>query len=236
VDGVREGLAEQAMMCRVTTSLGTTGAPAASRSARPGWRDPRLWVGILIVAASVVGGSRVLAAADDSVLVWAAAGDLAAGDRVAAGDLVATRVRFGSAVDLGHYFQAGQPPTGLQVRRGITAGELVARGAVGPAGDDALQQLPVAVDAEQVPPSVAAGSVVDVYLVPSPGGHCGTACGGTPVLSGVTVVDASSTDSGSFTTTGRRRLVLGVRAADAAAYIRALAADDQASVTVVAEG
>jgi len=51
----------------------------------------------VLVAASVVVGARVLAAADDTVQVWAAARDLGAGQRVEADDLVAQRVRF--AVD-----------------------------------------------------------------------------------------------------------------------------------------
>ena len=51
--------------------------PASTRAAAggprhpPGWRDPRLWIGVAIVAVSVVVGSRLLAAADDSVAVWA---------------------------------------------------------------------------------------------------------------------------------------------------------------------
>ena len=45
--------------------------PAALRGQRPAWRDPRLWIGIVLVAASVVVGARVLAAADDTVQVWA---------------------------------------------------------------------------------------------------------------------------------------------------------------------
>ena len=35
--------------------------------------DPRLWVGVAIVAVCVVAGARLLAAADDTVAVWAVA-------------------------------------------------------------------------------------------------------------------------------------------------------------------
>ena len=34
--------------------------PPAVRASTPGWRDPRLWVGVAIVAVSVVGGARLL--------------------------------------------------------------------------------------------------------------------------------------------------------------------------------
>ena len=53
--------------------------PAATRTRSPGWRDPRLWVGVVLVTGSVVAGARILAGADDMTSVWAASGDLAAG-------------------------------------------------------------------------------------------------------------------------------------------------------------
>jgi hypothetical protein len=204
------------------------------RATRPGWRDPRLWVGIFIVAGSVVAGARLLAAADDTVAVWAAARDMGAGDTVTAGDLVVRRVRFGEAGGLDHYFAAGTAlPSDLQLQRGIGAGELLPRRSVGSAGDDGLVQLPVAVDAELVPPSVVAGSVVDLYVLPSGGGRCPAGC--DPVLQGVTVVSATSVDEG-FGASGQRQLVLGVADSDAGDYFEAYGRVDSPSVTVVRRG
>ena len=195
-----------------------------------------MWVGILIVAVSIVAGSRLLASADDSVSVWAAADDMGAGDTVTAGDLVARRVRFTDGADLDRYVASSETlPADVQLLRGIGAGELLPRAAVGPAGDAGLMQLPVAVDAEQVPPSVAAGAIVDVYLVPSGGGQCRTACDGRPVLEGVTVVDASTTDDG-FGATGQRQLVLGVVGDDAESFFKALGGSDGATVAIVRRG
>ncbi len=208
----------------------------AVRATRPGWRDPRMWVGVLIVAVSIVAGSRLLAAADDSVGVWSAADDMGAGDTVSGDDLVARQVRFADGADLDRYFAStDELPPDVQLLRGVGAGELLPRAAVGPAGGDGLLQLPVAVDAEQVPPSVAAGAIVDVYLVPTPGGECRTTCDGRPVLEGVTVVDASTADDG-FGATGRRQLVLGVAAADAGTFFKALGGSDGATVTIVRRG
>ena len=195
-----------------------------------------MWVGILIVAVSIVAGSRLLASADDSVSVWAAADDMGAGDTVTAGDLVARRVRFTDGADVDRYVVSSETlPADVQLLRGIGAGELLPRAAVGPAGEAGLMQLPVAVDAEQVPPSVAAGAIVDVYLVPSGGGGCRTACDGRPVLDGVTVVDASTTDDG-FGATGQRQLVLGVVGDDAETFFRALGGSDGATVAIVRRG
>ena len=53
--------------------------PVATRAASAGWRDPRLWVGVVLVVGSVVVGARVLATADDHTSVWVAARDLAPG-------------------------------------------------------------------------------------------------------------------------------------------------------------
>ena len=64
-------------------------APSAVRRAvrhqRPGWRDPRILVGVVIVAASVLAGVKILTAADDTVAVWAVRSDLPSGSRVEIG-------------------------------------------------------------------------------------------------------------------------------------------------------
>ena len=140
--------------------------PAALRGQRPAWRDPRLWIGIVLVAASVVVGARVLAAADDTVQVWAAARDLGAGQRVEADDLVAQRVRFADADALEGYFTVDDElPADLELTRSVAGGELLPRGAVGTPDETGLVEVPVAVEPELVPPSVAPGDVVDVYVV-----------------------------------------------------------------------
>ena len=53
--------------------------PRAARATRAAWRDVRLWLGVALAALSVVGGSRLLAAADETVTVWRATEDLQPG-------------------------------------------------------------------------------------------------------------------------------------------------------------
>ncbi|MCW2792436.1 MAG: hypothetical protein JWO76_1534 [Nocardioides sp.] len=210
------------------------------RATTPGWRDPRLWIGVLIVAVSVVAGARLLGSADDTVSVWAAATDLGAGDRLAADDLVATRVRFADGGDLDGYFTVDDElPADLELTRGVGAGELLPRGAVGSAGESRLLQVPIAVDAEQVPGSVESGSVVDVYLVPS--SASGARSGGKeaqppgPALSAVTVVEAPPLDEG-FAATGKRQLVLAVDDDAARRFFSLLGSLDSPVVTIVRRG
>src|SRR5436190_5611143 len=78
-------------------NLGITDVPAARRASTPGWRDPRLWIGLAIVAASIVAGALVLGTSDDTVPVWAAADPLGSGHVLTADDLVVRRVRFTAA-------------------------------------------------------------------------------------------------------------------------------------------
>lgn len=211
--------------------------PAATRVRRSGWRDPRLWVGVLIVAVSVLGGARVFAAADDSVAVWAVAADAGKGARLDADDLVTRRVRFVDPEDLdGYYTVDDNLPADLVLLRGVGAGELLPRAAVGSAADTAgTVELPVAVDLEQVPPSVRSGSVVDVYLRDRGAAGARSRQDG-PVLSGVTVVDAPTLEAGFGASTGRRQLVLAVPEEAAAAYFTALGRVDDPQLTVVRRG
>ena len=204
--------------------------PPATRATRSGWRDPRLWIGVLIVAVSVVAGARLLAAADDTVTVWAVATDAGPGARLDPADLEPTRVRFADESDLAGYVATGDElPAELVLLRGVGAGELLPRAALGTAetaGDTV--ELPVAVDTEQVPPAVQAGSVVSVYLL-------GARTDG-PLLEDATVVDAPPLESTFGTTTGRRQLVLAVPADDAGAFLAALGRAEQPALTVVRRG
>lgn len=182
-------------------------------------------------------GARLVAAADDSVTVWAVADDMAAGDSVTADDLVAQRVRFADDAQLGRYFPADEAlPADLRLARGVGSGELLPRAAVGSAAESGTLQLPVAVDAALVPPSVGPGSVVDVYLTGAdPEAERATKGRGTAVLSGVTVIDAPPLDEG-FAVSGKRQLVLGVTDEDAALFFRAVAGLDAPTLTVVRRG
>ncbi|CAN5364384.1 flagellar protein FlgA [soil metagenome] len=199
--------------------------PPAVRASAPGWRDPRLWVGVAIVAASVLVGVRVLASADDTIAVWAVRDDVGAGDRLTADDLVTTRVRFGDSDALDRYFVADDPlPDPLRVQRGLGAGELLPRAAIGPDVADTVEvSLPVG--QLRLPPSVGPGSVVDVYVSdaagPGPGDDRGQPDPG-PALGGVSVVDAPLGEA-DFGGAGDRQLVLAVATEAAPAFYALLA-------------
>jgi len=212
--------------------------PPAVRASTPGWRDPRLWVGVAIVAASVVGGARLLASADDTVAVWSVATDMGAGDLVTEDDLLVQRVRFADTEGRARYFTVEEGlPADLELVRGVGEGELLPRAAVGPAADTDTLQVPISVAAARVPASVDAGSVVDVFIVARPNDpEQGVPRGpGEPALRAVTVVAAPSLDD-TFGTSGERQLDLAVPEPDAQAFFELLNSFDDPVLTVVRRG
>ena len=141
-------------------------SPAARRLATPRWLDTRLVLGVLLVLLSVLVGARVLAGADRSQLVWATSRALAPGSVLAAGDLVAVRVRLFDTAGL--YLDAEQPaPVGYVAARGLGAGELLPDDALRrPELDVDYRLVTVLVELGHVPPDLVDGQQVDVWLTP----------------------------------------------------------------------
>lgn len=125
------------------------------------WFDPRLAIGIVLIAASVIGVFAIVSVADASEKVLTARAALAPGDRIDAGDLVATEVRMPGATDL-YLVPADVPAEGLLVTKAIAAGELVPASAVGSAAALRLASVVITVNAE-LPGSIEPGATVDVW-------------------------------------------------------------------------
>ena len=221
---------------RVTRLLGHDRAPAATRSTPPGWRDPRLWVGLAIVTGSVVVGARVLGASDDTTAVWAVADDLGTGDEVAAADLTAREVRFADPADIERYLPATEAlPSEVRLARGVGEGELLPRAALEPAAQAGIVEVPLALDAGRVPVSVRSGSVVDVWVTADPARATSRAAEATLVLDAVVVLDAPPADEG-FGAVGDRQLVVGVPPDQAGRLAQALAAAVTGGLVVTRQG
>jgi hypothetical protein len=155
---------------------------APRRVRPPRWLDLRLVLGVLLVLGSVLLGARVVTAADATVPVWSAAGDLAAGTVLSAGDLVAVDVRLDDVA--GAYLATSTRPEGRTLARAVRGGELLPRTALDEPAE--LVQLALPVQAGYVPPGLDRGQVVDVYAVADP------AAGATVAGDGVTLVVAAA--------------------------------------------
>ncbi len=153
------------MILCVSKNLGLALTPPAVRAHRPGWRDPRLWVGVAIVAASVLLGAKLLAEADDSVRVWAVSSDMGSGDVVGSPDLVARDVRFVQPADADRYLSADLPvPDGARLVRDVGAGELLPRSAVGTRSETTQRTVTFEFQGAGVPAGLEQGELVDVYV------------------------------------------------------------------------
>jgi hypothetical protein len=214
-------------MTPVSTSLGVPPPPAV-RSRTPGWRDPRLWIGIAIVAISVVAGARILGADDTSVVVWAVADDAAPGTQLTEDDLVGRRVDFADGADLDQYFTSDDTlPAQLRVNRAVGAGELLPRSALADAGEDGRVQLPIDLENGAVSRGLSAGAVVDVYV--SGGKHCAECA--RAILTEVPVTEVDLADD-----LGTKQVVLAVDQDQADQWFALIGTLDQPSITVAEVG
>ncbi len=222
------------MMTSVSRDLGTLDAPPAVRARGPGWRDPRLWLGIALVTVSVLVGARLLGGADDTVEVWSADADLAAGQPVTEADLVARRVRFDDEADGARYVRVGDPlPVDAALSRAVGAGELLPATALG-AAEEGLVEVPVWAPAEVIPASIEPGSTVDVWVTPTPGSGS-TVKGSVLVLDDVVVI-AVPRGEDSFGPGGNRQVLIGVTDGAAPEVGRALAAAKDNRIVITRQG
>lgn len=137
------------------------GTQLARRLARPSWRDPRLGVGIILVAVAVALGVTVVGGANRTTPVYAAAHALTPGESL---DGAVVEIDVAPAV-ADRYLAAGSDLDGV-VDRVIGEGELIPASAVVASADENLRSVVVPVGTA-LPPGVAAGTRVDVWLAPS---------------------------------------------------------------------
>jgi hypothetical protein len=123
--------------------------------------DPRLAIGIVLVVASIVGVVSLVATADDSIEVYAAASPLTPGDRVMSSDLVVRSVKLNESS--GFYIARGElPAEGFIATRPIGAGELIPTSSLG--SHEGLSLTAVVVSPQGgLAETVASGASVDVW-------------------------------------------------------------------------
>jgi hypothetical protein len=192
------------------------------------WFDPRFALGLILVVASIVGVSVIVAGSDRTVAVYAARVPLAVGDSLDTGDLVETRVRLVGADDL-YLTPALLPADGLVVTRTVTAGELVPAAAVGSRSGAA--QTRIVFDLRgRLSSGVEAGSVVDVWsAAESESGEFGP----PGVLVGRATIVRILEPTGLIQSDGGRSVEVLVPKDRVAAVLESVANDDAISVVAV---
>ena len=127
------------------------------------WGDVRFFLGILLVVASVAGVWFVVSASRQTVPVFAANRTIVPGEAIASADVRLVDVSLGQVGDA--YLAPDSLAEGLVATRTIESGELVPRTAIGDAASVRTTTV-VLRSAVDVPGSVEAGTVVEVWAAP----------------------------------------------------------------------
>jgi len=136
--------------------------PTAARLRKPSWRDTRLVVGVVLVLLSMAIGAKVVAAADDTIPMYAAAASLVPGQPVTQSDVKRVDVQLGA--NRSRYVAADHdiaPDT--FALRAVRPGELLPSSALGTSADVNFKPVSVPVD-RGAAAQLAAGSIVDVWV------------------------------------------------------------------------
>jgi hypothetical protein len=137
------------------------GGATSVRRPRRRWTDFRLFVGVILIAASIAGVWAVVAASRRTAPVYVATHTIVPGEHLDADDLTIADVALGR-LD-GAYLTPKTALSGMVSTRTIPAGELVARDAVQPERDVDVTTVVVQSLAE-VPSGVRTGTRVDVWV------------------------------------------------------------------------
>lgn len=197
----------------------------AGRLKRPSWSDPRLLIGIVLIAVSVAGVVVLLRQADESLQVYQAVGTVPAGTVLSSEHLAVTSAR----VDPDLYVQDADALLGQVVARTVGAGELVPASAVVDADD--FDGRPIAiVTSSPLSAAVEPGAIVDVWLTTE--GEEG-APQSTRIGEGL-VVQAVDSDDAAFGIGGAQTVQVVVPGALVETMLDAAASDGELSVVGIA--
>jgi hypothetical protein len=135
--------------------------PRAHRIQAPGWRNPRLLVGLILVFASIAFGARLMAVADTTIPMFAASRALPTGTALARSDLLVVRLRLTGTHAA--YLDARKPvPIGVVLTRPIGAGELIPGSALVSASQLRLRPVSIPLEGPR-PGDLRTGGLVDIW-------------------------------------------------------------------------
>lgn len=150
-------------MAAARTALGATGAPAtAGRFRRPAWREPRLLIGLGLVAASIAATTAAVAYGDSTDAYVVAARELQVGETIGEDDLRRVDLRL-EATGESYVSGAQELGEGAVVVDRVAAGQLIPREAVGRAED--IDRRPLGIPlSTPMPAGTGSGDLVDVWV------------------------------------------------------------------------
>ena len=126
---------------------------------------PRYLLGLILIISSFTSAYLISKASDKTVMVWAAAVDLAPGEVLRDSDLTKVRVRLLDNAE--QYLDADNAITGAAVLRSIGAAELIPSFAIASDINPSLQVVPISIPREWAPLELTGGAIVDIYGIPN---------------------------------------------------------------------
>lgn len=158
----------------------------APRLKRARWKEPRLLLGLFLVAVSIVGIVFLVNAMDERTGVYVATADITLGEPLSENNVQIMQVQLGESLQ--HYLRAD--PNALDELRANTfigAGQLIAHDFI--TDSDLGSRRPINIDLPvDLSPAITPGSRVDVWIAER---ESGTATYGTPALL-ATLVEVSA--------------------------------------------
>ena len=204
--------------------MAKTSDAVAGRVRRPSWRDPRLLIGLALIALAVAAVVMIVQRSDTTEPFYAAARDLAPGTVVRDDDLVVVHVR----VSHGEYVRESDAVAGKVLARTVGEGELVPASALVDPGGYSARAIAVK-SSMPLADGVGVGSLVDVWVTvqDDSGSHS------TLVGSGLAVTDVREAKS-SLGSEGGQTVYVAVPLSDVAKVLDAVSSDGE--VAIVAAG
>ncbi|MFW0180164.1 SAF domain-containing protein [Rothia sp. P5766] len=134
----------------------------APRFKKPGLRDPRLLVGVLIIVLSILATVGLIRATNQTEPYYAVSKDLGIGDRISRENVQVVQVRLGDAAP--QYISAEQDlAEGLVATRPLKAGEILSPNAVSSEVSEGRRLVTLLLDQYAVS-GFSAGNRVDIWV------------------------------------------------------------------------
>ena len=129
----------------------------------PKGRKLRTIAAALTITLSLIAGITLIGVSNKTISLWGVGRDLGIGSTIHAGDLVLREVHLDRAANI--YLSGGYEAVGLYVTRDLRAGELLPATSVAKAeGLAARRIVTVEIENHHLPPDVARGDLVDLYV------------------------------------------------------------------------
>lgn len=127
---------------------------------RPAWRDPRLIVGLALIAVSIILATSIVSAARGGATVYRATQAILPGDVLGSHNIAPTRLD----VDTSVYATADALAPGATVSEEVAAGEILRVSSIADTSAATARRLVITVS-DSLPASVQAGDQLDLWSV-----------------------------------------------------------------------